>query len=122
MNHCIPFFNFKMLFLIAALTVMSGPAYAANPGVDEREQQAIDLKLEEQIEAGPIEEVKPVSGTHEGIFGIPEIPKSATPERLSPADRVRIAEIEDTNSGQDMTQTEADLAKDSVVRRSNIRF
>jgi hypothetical protein len=112
----------SFLFLIAGTLGFAGPAIAADTAVVERKKIPIEIQAEEQRRMEEMKEIKPVAEIREEETGIPEIPKPVSREDLSPAERMRLDELEHKRAAGKITETEYQLEKDSLFRDANIKF
>jgi len=120
MNHRVLLLKAMILFLITGILGFGQTAAAENPSVGEGTETAVEIQPEKEI---PAEEMKgPVAEIREEETGIPEIPKPIKRKRLSPAEEVRLTELELRRTKGQITETEYQLEKDSLGREANIKF
>lgn len=115
-----------LTLLILGLFSVSGlvPIQAAEPSSMENRDKAPEeiradflRKVEEAKEMAGEDKVEPEEGIQ-----MPEIPQAIKDDKLSPAESVRLSNLELKRAEGKMTQTEYDLEKDTLARDANIRY
>lgn len=87
----------------------------------ERPEEAVEIPAEEERRMEEEREVRPVEEIVEPKEPlIPEVPKPVKETGLSATEKVRLDEIERKRAGGQLTETESDLEKDSLLREGNI--
>ncbi len=120
----------RMLMLFFAFLLLPAPHDPAALALKEPAPAATEQKkTPEEIRAEflqKIEDAKRLSGgekiePQEGLK-MPEIPQAIKDDKLSPAEKVQLSNTELKRAEGKITQTEADMEKDTLAREANLKY
>ncbi len=87
----------------------------------ERPEETVEIPAEKERRIEEAKEVRPVEEIVEKKEPlIPEVPKPVKETGLSDTEKLRLDETERKRAGGKLTETEADLEKDALLREGNV--